>query len=378
MKPLFRRGFLRAMGVCTALAVPGRAAPRPIIAGAIRWDAWYADTGPPREAQDTLGYPPWQGRAPWFAKRDGPNHITAVGTQADMDEECRVAAAYGLSYWAFVMYAEDSPMSVAWHLYQASANQHMVNWCGIVGPGFLGNDPFRSTGAWQAKDDAWVRYFAQPEYQKLEGNRPLLYLLWSDFEIGAYFGGDLDNFAASLRYLRARCGAAGVGNPYIVIMAGKAAHSAEILRAVGADAISDYIPDMGQPPAGAVPWRELDARTQAFWASEAAQGVECIPIATTGWDTRARREHPESWTHQKPAPNPQNYFVLPTPAQLRTHLAVAIAFVDTHKQSCRSQSLLIYSWDECDEGGNGMIPTLERPPTSSVDNNIMTLRNQVE
>ena len=358
---LFRRGFLRRLLACTVVARLGRAASRPFIAGAIRWDAWYAGVGPAREAQNALGYARWQDRAPWFAKRDGPNHITVIGTQADMDEECRVAAAYGLSYWAFVMYAAESPMSVAWRLYKASANRHLVQWCGIVGPGFLGNDPFGRAAAWQAKDEIWVSHFADASYQKLEGGRPLLYVLWNDAGVGAYFAGRLTNFAVSLAYLRARCSAAGVGNPYVVIMAGKAAHSAAIAHAVGADAISNYIPDMGATPVGAVPWHVLDARTQAYWASLAGQGGECIPIATTGWDTRARQQHPESWTHATPKADPENYFTLPTGAELSAHLHAAQAFVLSHPVACRSRALLIYSWDECDEGGNGLIPTLGRP-----------------
>jgi hypothetical protein len=53
-----------------------------------------------------------------------------------------------------------------------------------------------------------------------------------------------------------RAAAAGIGNPYVVIMAGVAPHSAKITRSVGADASSSYIPDMGPPPLGRVPWRD--------------------------------------------------------------------------------------------------------------------------
>jgi hypothetical protein len=283
-----------------------------------------------------------------------------------MDQECQIAAAGGLKYWAFDMYAQTSPMSVAWQLYQACPNRHLVNWCGIVGPNFLGNDPFRRADLWHAKDDAWVTYFAQSNYQKVQGNRPLLYILWSQGEMAPYFAGADQNFAASVDYLRARCRAAGVGDPYIVIMGGWAATSARIMREVGADAISNYIPVMGGPPVGAMPWRALDSRVQAFWASQAAQGVECIPIATTGWDTRARRAHPEPFAQKSPPGMPEGYFVLPTDAQLRAEIQAAVAFVRAHLQTCRSNALLIYSWDECDEGGNPLIPTLGRPPGKSL------------
>jgi hypothetical protein len=342
---------------CCGGRAPAAAAPfGDAIAGAIRWDAWYADTGPAREAQNALSYPPWQSRAPWFAKVDGPDHITAVGTQADMDLECKYAAGMGLKYWAFDMYAPDSVMSVGWHLYQASVNRHMVNWCAIVGPGFFGNDPFRRNDLWHAKDEVLRGWFAQPIYQTVLDGRPLVYVLWSEAAITSYFGGDERNFAASIAWLRGRCRAAGVGDPFVVIMAGRAANSARIMRAVGADAISNYIPAMGPPPVGAVPWSVLDERTQAFWASLAGQGVECIPIATTGWDTRARREHPESWTHERADPAPSGYFVLPTRVEVRAQIFEAKTLVTSSADAGRSRTIMIYSWDERDEGGDPLVP----------------------
>jgi hypothetical protein len=363
---LARRSLLQTVTAKAALgalpAPPRLRLPSGVISGAIRWDAWYANTDVAREAQNALGYKPWQSRAPWFAKIDGPDHLTAIGTQADIDLECRFAADMGLKYWAFDMFAPKSSMSVAWHLYQSSPNRHLINWCAIVTPAAFGNDPFRNTDVWQANDEIFVNWFGQKAYQTVLGNRPLVYVFWSPSDIGKYFGGETGNFARSLDYLRARCRAMQLGNPYIVIMAGAAASSAEILRDVGADAISNYIPDGGAKPVGATPWDVLDQRTQAFWQSLADQGVACIPIATTGWDTRARREHPESWTHETPVADPKDYFVLPTPSQLQAHLTAAVGFVRNHSTQCPADALLIYSWDECDEGGNPLMPTLGQVP----------------
>lgn len=338
-----------------------RAATPSVIAGAIRWDAWYSPFGSAAQAQHTLSFPPWQSRAPWFARTDPHGNFTAIGTQADMDIECQSAAAMGLAYWAFVMYAPASPLSAGWHLYQSSPRRRLVNWCAIIGPGFLGNDPFARADLWQAKDRLWAEYFTQPTYQRVEANRPLLYLLWSAPEIASYFAGQMPDLAQSIAYLRAQCATAGLGNPYIAIMAGHPAHAAAIAHEIGADAISAYIPDFGAHPVGAVPWRVLDSRTQAFWSTLAGQGIDCIPTAITGWDTRARRAHPESYALHHFDGIPPGYFVLPTAAQLHAHLQAAETFVQNHQAACPSRTLLIYSWDECDEGGNPLIPTLARP-----------------
>ena len=45
-----------------------------------------------------------------------------------------------------------------------------------------------------------------------------------------------------------------------------------------------------------------------------------------------------------------------TPEEFTRHIQRGIDFVRTHPKECEAQSLLVYSWDECDEGG-GILPT---------------------
>jgi hypothetical protein len=51
------------------------------------------------------------------------------------------------------------------------------------------------------------------------------------------------------------------------------------------------------------------------------------------------------------------YVVAGTPAQIAGQVREAIEFVKTHPEICAAQTALIYSWNECDEGGSALVPT---------------------
>ena len=128
---------------------------------------------------------------------------------------------------------------------------------------------------------------------------------------------------------------------------------------VGADAISSYISEFRRPVIGR--YVDLDQQTQAYWRKMATSGSAIIPIAMVGWDTRPRQERPGPWSHgAEPNPNPTTYYALATPDEFAAELREAVSFIQSNPLVCASKSLLIYSWDECDEGG-GIIPTLGDP-----------------
>jgi hypothetical protein len=277
---------------------------------------------------------------------------------AEMDKEIRAAVDGGLRYWAFDWYGPESSLRVAWNLYQQSSLRSLINWCGIVGLSSLGSVPFASD-KWQANMLEWAEYMRQPVYQKLnvgERNRPLLYILWDPNELKWYFNDNLGNVRKGLDYLRQLLVDRGLGAPYVVVL--DATAGAAIAKEIGADAISNYISGFRKEVVG--PYRDLDIQTQEFWRRLAETGVPIVPIAMVGWDTRARQERPVPWEHGTPNPNPTQYYVLPTPVELASHMRAAVNFINTYPSECPSSALLIYSWDECDEGG-GLVPTLGDP-----------------
>jgi hypothetical protein len=288
------------------------------------------------------------------------SEISCIGTLAEMDEEIHAALKAGLKFWAFDWYPPDSSLRTAWTIYQQSTNRMLINWCGLVGLNLLGSVPF-SNNKWQANMREWAGYMRQTNYQKVNveaPNRPLLYILWNDNQLRFYFDNDLANLRKCIDYLSQLLIDTGLHAPYIVILHGIA--GVPIARAVGG-AISNYISRFKPETIG--PYRDLDTQARQFWKDMADTGEQIVPIAMVGWDTRARQERPVPWEHGTPNPNPNQYYVLATPTELAAHLRAAVEFIHSHRAACPSKTLLIYSWDECDEGG-GLIPTLGDPKGS--------------
>ena len=50
--------------------------------------------------------------------------------------------------------------------------------------------------------------------------------------------------------------------------------------------------------------------------------------------------------------------------QVAGQVTDAISFIRSNAQLCSSKLLLIYSWNEFDEGGNCLCPTLGDPPVN--------------
>jgi hypothetical protein len=349
-----------------------------IIAGAIRWDPWYARNPTQNQAQNALSPQKYQSRAPWFSTVVSPFQITSVGSQANMDYECQLAAAAGIKYWAFVYYGGNADGSVAptdmyvsLPLYQTSANKNLVNWCGIIGISNLGTFGFSThTSNWQQNVNTWVTYMLQSNYQKVLTNRPLLYILWSVGDLINYFDNNIAEAATAIAYLRSQCIAAGLGSPYIVLMDGSGAGAHSTLVSLGADALSNYIGPITYTTLP-TPYTILDTGVRAFWTSLNAQGDPIIPICQTGWDVKARNAYREDFAAGRPYMGQNQRVLLSTNTEFATHVQAAIDYIGANPSICPSKALLMYAWTECDEGG-GMIPTIGDPPVNANVNGTYT------
>ena len=54
----------------------------------------------------------------------------------------------------------------------------------------------------------------------------------------------------------------------------------------------------------------------------------------------------------------EKYFALPTTKELATHVKEAILWTSERKQVCPSKTVIIYAWNEHDEGG-WLCPTID-------------------
>lgn len=329
--------------------------PDPVTVGAIRWDAWHTPAaaeahggagGPVKAMEASLNPHRYRWRAPFFARVDTNDTLRIDGyTQAVVDREIAFAKAGGIDYWAFLLYAEDNCMSQGLSLYLSSSRRRDVNFCSVASPNTFGR---RAT--WEAGVARVVRYMKEPGYQTVCGGRPLLYLFRPDEKWIQVWGGPAGarELGDALRQAARR---AGLSDPYIVVMDdGKAESVKRTADLLGANAISDYA---RQASGAGAPYAELAGVARQFWGECAASGAEVVPLAMAGWDRRPRVERPVPWeaAWQKPNVGLDTFYVLPMPEELAAHVGEAMAWVEARPAQCPAQTVIVYAWNEHDEGG---------------------------
>jgi hypothetical protein len=324
--------------------------PRPVV-GAIRWDAWHGDKGVPGQAVErSLGPKRWHARIPFFGKAVADDQVEIRGySQEIVDQEIAYARQAGLDYWAFVTYEPDNPMSLALKLYLSSSRKADIRFCLLTSAGNWGTPETH-----RAKAERFLKLMAEPTYQRVLGNRPLLYVGFVDDGWLNGWGG-----AAGARklfdYFRAEAKKAGLGDPYIVVMDFSPPRGKELADALGCDAISSYAT---QADGRGAPYADLAKHAERFWDQCKATGKPVVPIAMAGWDRRPRVEHPVPWEkYQQPGVGIEKYYEAPTPAELAGHLARALAWAKDNPLACPAQAIIVYAWNEHDEGG-WLCPTL--------------------
>lgn len=339
-----------------------------IPAGAIRWDAWYSWDGEGSisgNQMNALSVTKLQNRAPWFAVKSSPYAMRCAPTQAQMDTEILCAQNGGLSYWAFDCYQpagtgnfSSTPMSIAYNFYQASPNKNRIKWTWMTFGNQFGSTTY-SDNTWQAFCNARAADMLDPQIFKALG-RPVIFVFWSSTYIASFFNNSNANAAASITYFRNACTTAGAGNPYIVLVwdVNPVGTVSAMATTLGADAHSNYAtPFCFEQTAIPQSFDVCATNVESRWTSAAATGVAMIPCACTGWDTRPSRtagSYISSAVH----------FDLPTATRVGQHVTAMVNFVTSNAAACPGQFGLIYSWNECSEGGNALIPTLGLPPTA--------------
>lgn len=323
------------------------AAPEPIV-GAIRWDAWHSDDSVVGQAVDrSLSPARWHYRLPFYAEVLGP---AAVRIRANTPEvaarEIDYAADAGLDYFAFVTYDLDHPLADGQKLFLASPNRGRMRFCQIIEGGRLAP---ATLAAWTER---FLGYFADPGYQRVLDGRPLLFLFQPAEMIRP--GGYADQAAAraAIEALRQSCIDAGQGNPYLVAMAWSGQQGREFMTWLGADAAGAYAANGGGQRA---PFAELAAFAEGRWEDQRRHGCQVVPLVSAGWDRRPRNETPVPW--DPPRGTEDDYYEPPQPAELAAHLKRGVDWIRRYPESTPSRAILIYAWNENDEGG-WLVPTL--------------------
>jgi len=371
MRPRFGRLIGLAVFACvrcSADAVPPLS-PGPLV-GAIRWDAWYGplpkDARPPlsvpypgfRAGQDrlvsqdpgsetcrSLAAEPWRYRWPFFTERgaDGKARSFNENRTEVLEKEIDYAVHGGLDYWAFTAYPENSPLSYTLKTFLSCKNRDKIRFCLFL-PMWPAYGRIPDKEAEQAFWAYAVRMVGQPNYLRVQGNRPVLYVgfineaLAKRMEEGPWAG-----FTNEI----SRCG---LGKPYLVF------NSKAMCDRFGGDALSDY---------NALDWRrrnakertfaELASEAESFWERCEATGTPAVPICMAGFDWRPRVLNPVSWQACG-----DWYYKSGTPEELAAHIGRGVSWYRKHPGKNGAELVLIYAWNEFDEGG-WLVPALPPP-----------------
>ena len=357
---IYKREFLKTAMLLVSIAAMfqaqiGRAAATHVLVGAIRWDAWQEGGGIQKVVEKTLAPNHWHYRLPFFARVTGSDSVVITGgTQTIMDQEINYAADAGIDYWAFCIYSDDSGMSRGLHLYLSSPLKHRINFALNLQGGHIAG----SSGNWDAEMARYVNYFKDPAYQKVLGNRPLVFL-FNPVNPTPRFS-NAAAVAIAIKQLRAATTNAGLGDPYIVYQGWDAINDFNTMRDYGLDAIGAYA--VGAGSVKGTPYAALAAKARRFWEEGKATGANIVPLVSSGWDNRTRQETKTPWDTGS-----TTYTLPPTPAELANHLADALDWTSrNHAAATPANAVLIYAWNENDEGG-WLVPTLNPDGSPNAD-----------
>ena len=333
---------------------PPAPASGPVSVGAIRWDAWYGHrAGPGAEVARTLAPAHFRHRLPFFASIDerGNVHLPGYSRQV-MGAEIEGAAAAGLRFWAFVLYPEGSDMDRGLQAYLAHPQAGRIGFCLIS-----------TTGHWNPATAPALAarlgaLMARPNHHRTPEGRPVLMLLAAPAPDGLTPGlRRLGGIAAVTRLIRAAAATRKLPEPYFVVLGPNPRTGAALARSAGGAAVGFYA---SQPPAGRGPYTALARHAESEWNRLRQTGLEVLPTAMTGWDRRPRMERPVSWERGQRLGNDRSrFFQAGTPEQIAEHVAKGVRWVERHPAAVPSRSLLVYAWNEHDEGG-ALCPDLGR------------------
>jgi len=350
--PLFTAAMMIGLAVCAAQdaenlkdasvseAKPAVASSstesQPPIVGAIRWDAWTGGKVT-KVVEKTLGPQKYHFRLPWFAEVASDGSVRIDGSpQTVMDQEIAFAADAGLDYWAFVLYREKDPMSDALRSYLQSKARNQLDFCVILHNSFTVPDE-----EWPLERDRALALLKEPGYQTVLGGRPLVYT----FIDPAFKGSFPEKRFAEFQRVAKEAGL----NPYYVFMGWSPEKDFPKAQAKGFDAVSNYA-----RAANPATFAELSAGTEAaFWQKATGEGTRYVPLVTAGWDKQPRVDNPVAWEKGSDyVKNPPAFWPSTAkPEEIAAHLERALKFVKENPETCEAGAIIIYAWNEYDEGG---------------------------
>ncbi|HSV75328.1 MAG TPA: glycoside hydrolase family 99-like domain-containing protein [Chthonomonadales bacterium] len=341
---------LLCLAALAALELPALGPP-PAIVGALRWDGWWA--GNPWERN--LDPREWRSRLPFYARETAEGRVEVRSDRQEvMDREIAYALRGGLAFWAFCYYhpsswPEADRYNYGWRQFLASRRRGALRYCFIL----QGGSHMGPRERWAETARELAGHFRRREYQRAPAGRPLLFVFATQY-LEPHFGG-AQEVRAAFDLLRAESRRAGAGNPYVVAQVFRAEDGVRAVERWGFDAIGAYSAHAHDEHREHT-YADLVGANRWYRTSFAATGKPMVPTVNAGWDGRPRLRDPEWARHYRGA-----WYAQPTPEELAANVREAVAWVRAHPAQAEAGAVLIYAWNETDEGG-WLVPTHAEGP----------------
>ncbi len=305
--------------------------------GAIRWDAWYSHDGRNGSivsaVEKSLSPKEFHYRAPFFSEINEDNKIVMPQyTQDIFDREMEYAIYAGISYFSYVWYEGD--MSMARKFHTTSKYKNDVKMCVLFDNNAIGKDYARKE---------MNTILNQDYYMTVLNGRPLMYYLYS--------GSNLSLIHDDIVYYNNLCKELNIPEPFAIIMG----TSASKTKKANGNASSDYA-----IKASNITFNELALKTQESWEAFNKEAYQYIPCVSAGWSPEPRYHNPPFWTAANGGIADGYWCEDATSEDLFNHLTYALSYMqhDSVKLFTKANTVIIYAWNEHDEGG-WICPTLK-------------------
>ena len=224
-------------------------------------------------------------------------------------------------------------------------------------------------GSSQAFLEAEAARLLDPRYETVMGGRPLVYVM-SDLCQGEYRARYCSPWL--FQELSRRVKDLSGSTPYYVYLTPSASRSADDASYLGMHALSSYAvsPAMMQLAEATTPYstfaeRIRDGYEDAMRGVALGHNLDVVPFASAGWDPGPRLGCPETINCWQSYYSDERVAAAATPGEIAAHVRSVAEWAGYHahprqgapRATSPAASVLIYAWNEFDEGG-WLAPTL--------------------
>lgn len=326
--------FSEGSGPCTQ-ASSVDLVPEKFRTNVIYWGEWTRDSVWAQNIKD----PRWRDRWPYYTSvnpKDGSGIISG-DTQKVMDQNIRYWTDFNIDSVSFVYYA---PFSPQFSKYNKGLNRFLnskevnpVTFSLIL----QGSHLLNQSGHGEFTDDI-LELLKNPKYQRINEDRPLIYIYDIPNLVKSF--GSKENVKKAIVDLRVKTESAQAGK---LLVAGLDADNSN--TDLGFDAFGSYSAN-GAGEEKEYPYSLLMEANRTHWDKLGLFGKDVILPVNIGWDPRPRFSNPEIGLMYRGNP----WYSAPKPEQITQNILAAYEWMKRHPICSSLQTILIYAWNEYDEG----------------------------